>query len=124
MDIRLLIKPSPESPAYYPQFRPIQTENPQVPADYYDAPPFRQAAAQTSLSEKKQSKWKSNEDNLVIKLRGEGMKWDKIARFLPGRSSTSCQLRYQNYLEKRTTWDEEKMNNLARVYARYVYPYY
>jgi hypothetical protein len=48
------------------------------------------------------------------------MKWDDIAKRLPGRSSISCRLRYQNYLEKRAIWDEEKKNRLARLYARYV----
>jgi hypothetical protein len=48
------------------------------------------------------------------------MKWDDIAKRLPGRSSISCRLRYQNYLEKRAVWDEEKKNKLARLYARYV----
>ena len=35
------------------------------------------------------------EDNLTIELRGQGMKWDDIAKRLPGRSSISCRLRYQ-----------------------------
>jgi hypothetical protein len=48
------------------------------------------------------------------------MKWDDIAKRLPGRSSISCRLRYQDYLEKRAIWDEEKKNKLARLYARYV----
>jgi len=48
------------------------------------------------------------------------MKWDDISERLPGRSSISCRLRYQNYLEKRAVWDEEKKNKLATLYARYV----
>ncbi|RYZ98666.1 MAG: hypothetical protein EOP11_20340, partial [Proteobacteria bacterium] len=39
---------------------------------------------------------------------GKSFKWDDIAKRLPGRSSISCRLRYQNYLEKRAIWDEEK----------------
>lgn len=69
---------------------------------------------------KKQSKWTSEEDNLTIELRGQGMKWDDIAKRLPGRSYISCRLRYQNYLEKRAVWDEEKKNKLATLYARCV----
>ncbi|RYO48190.1 hypothetical protein AA0116_g12592 [Alternaria tenuissima] len=68
---------------------------------------------------KKQSKWTPEEDNLVIELRGQGTKWDDIAKRLPGRSSISCRLRYQNYLEKRAIWDEEKKNKLARLYVRF-----
>lgn len=47
------------------------------------------------------------------------MKWDDIAKRFPGRSSIACRLRYQNYLEKRAIWDEEKKNKLARLYARF-----
>lgn len=46
------------------------------------------------------------------------MKWDDISRRLPGRSAISCRLHYQNYLEKRSSWDEEKKNKLARLYER------
>ncbi|ORX92421.1 hypothetical protein BCR34DRAFT_500750 [Clohesyomyces aquaticus] len=68
---------------------------------------------------KKQCKWTLEEDNLTIELRGQGMKWDNIAKRLPGRSSISCRLRYQNYLEKRTIWDGKQLNKLARSYARF-----
>jgi hypothetical protein len=84
---------------------------------------LKRQASQTPLPEespaKKQSKWTPEEDNLTIELRGQGMKWDDIAKRLPGRSSISCRLRYQNYLEKRAIWDEEKKNKLARLYARF-----
>ncbi|KAJ4347819.1 uncharacterized protein N0V89_009189 [Didymosphaeria variabile] len=84
---------------------------------------LKRATSQTPLPEespaKKQSKWTPEEDNLTIELRGQGMKWDDIAKRLPGRSSISCRLRYQNYLEKRAVWDEEKKNKLARLYARF-----
>jgi hypothetical protein len=84
--------------------------------------PPKRAAFQPAAADpaKKQSKWTPEEDNLTIELRGQGMKWDDIAKQLPGRSSISCRLRYQNYLEKRSVWDEEKKNRLARLYARYV----
>jgi hypothetical protein len=86
---------------------------------------IKRQASQTPLPDespaKKQSKWTPEEDNLTIELRGQGMKWDDIAKRLPGRSSISCRLRYQNYLEKRAIWDEEKKNKLARLYARYVH---
>ncbi|RAR04738.1 MYB DNA-binding domain containing protein [Stemphylium lycopersici] len=47
---------------------------------------------------KKQSKWTPEEDNLVIELRGQGMKWDDIAKRLPGRSSISCRLRFKDQM--------------------------
>ncbi|KAK4156671.1 snRNA-activating protein complex subunit 4 [Chaetomidium leptoderma] len=68
---------------------------------------------------KKQSKWSPEEDALIIELRGTGMKWDDISKRLPGRSSISCRLHYQNYLERRSEWDEERKNKLARLYERF-----
>ncbi|QBZ60309.1 hypothetical protein PoMZ_07249 [Pyricularia oryzae] len=67
---------------------------------------------------KKQSKWTPEEDAIIIELRGSGMKWDEISKRLPGRSSISCRLHYQNYLERRSEWDEERKNKLARLYER------
>lgn len=48
------------------------------------------------------------------------MKWEDVSKRVPGRSPTSCRLHYQNYLERRTPWDDEKKNKLARLYERYV----
>ena len=73
---------------------------------------------------KKQSKWTPEEDALIIELRGSGMKWEDISKRLPGRSAISCRLHYQNYLERRSEWDEEKKNRLARLYERYVSKFY
>ncbi|KAI1340116.1 myb-like DNA-binding domain-containing protein [Xylariaceae sp. FL0016] len=68
---------------------------------------------------KKQSKWSPEEDAVIIDLRGSGMKWDDISKRLPGRSPISCRLHYQNYLERRSEWDEERKNKLARLYERF-----
>ena len=70
----------------------------------------------------KRNKWSPEEDALIIELRGSGMKWDDISMCLPGRSSISCRLHYQNYLERRSEWGEERKNRLARLYERSV-PY-
>jgi len=118
----------------HPQFRPLYSGAPGSTAAHHGqpgsnrSPPhqvIKRQASQTPLPDespaKKQSKWTPEEDNLTIELRGQGMKWDDIAKRLPGRSSISCRLRYQNYLEKRAIWDEEKKNKLARLYARYVH---
>ena len=67
---------------------------------------------------KKQSKWSGEEDAAIIELRGNGMKWEDISKHLPGRSAISCRLRFQNYLERRSEWDDEKKNKLARLYER------
>ncbi|PSN68376.1 hypothetical protein BS50DRAFT_600215 [Corynespora cassiicola Philippines] len=118
-------------PTQHGQFRPLYS-GPPVPNSIPQGPPgtngspphvIKRQASQTPLPDespaKKQSKWTPEEDNLTIELRGQGMKWDDIAKRLPGRSSISCRLRYQNYLEKRAVWDEEKKNKLARLYARF-----
>ncbi|KUL85865.1 hypothetical protein ZTR_07322 [Talaromyces verruculosus] len=68
---------------------------------------------------KKQSKWSADEDALIIELRGRGMKWEDISKKLPGRSAISCRLHYQNYLERRSEWDEDRKNKLARLYERF-----
>ncbi|KAF2092930.1 hypothetical protein NA57DRAFT_25202, partial [Rhizodiscina lignyota] len=68
---------------------------------------------------KKASKWNDEETQLNVELRRTGMKWEDIAKRIPGRSSTSCRLRYQNYSEKKQEWNEEKKNTLARLYMRF-----
>jgi hypothetical protein len=65
---------------------------------------------------KKQSKWSPEEDAVIIELRGRGMKWEDVSKRLPGRSAMSCRLHYQNYLERRSEWDEECKNELDRLY--------
>lgn len=72
----------------------------------------------TESPAKKQSKWSPEEDALIIELRGSSMKWEDISKRLPGRSAISCRLHYQNYLERRSEWDEERKNKLARLYER------
>ncbi|KAI9788781.1 MAG: hypothetical protein M1816_006562 [Peltula sp. TS41687] len=67
---------------------------------------------------KKQSKWSAEEDALIIQLRGSGMKWEDISKRLPGRSAISCRLHYQNYLERRSEWDEDRKNKLARLFKQ------
>ncbi|SCO54706.1 related to DRPLA protein [Fusarium fujikuroi] len=61
-------------------------------------------------------KWSANEDALIIQLRGRNMIWEDISQRLPGRSPVACRLRYQNFLEKHSKWDEERKNELARIY--------
>ena len=67
---------------------------------------------------KKQTKWSAAENAKIIKLRGKNMKWADCSKNIPGRSEIACRLHYQNYLERRDTWDEEKRDKLARVYER------
>ncbi|KAI5293295.1 hypothetical protein KEM52_005677 [Ascosphaera acerosa] len=67
---------------------------------------------------KKQAKWNARDDALLIEYRARNMKWKDISKLIPGRSATSCRLHYQNYLEKRCEWDEDKKNRLAREYEK------
>ncbi|PCD21939.1 hypothetical protein AU210_015742 [Fusarium oxysporum f. sp. radicis-cucumerinum] len=66
-----------------------------------------------------QDKWSAAEDALIIRLRGRNMKWEDISKRMPGRSAIACRLHYQNFLERRSEWDEERMNKLARLYERF-----
>ncbi|OAX80973.1 hypothetical protein ACJ72_04693 [Emergomyces africanus] len=78
-----------------------------------------QPAPSFEIPAKKQSKWSAEEDALIIELRGNGLKWEDISKKLPGRSALSCRLHYQNYLERRSEWDEDRKNKLARLYERF-----
>ncbi|KLJ10126.1 hypothetical protein EMPG_14481 [Blastomyces silverae] len=92
--------------------------DPQVPL--FTRPGKRlQPAPSFEIPAKKQSKWSPEEDALIIELRGSGLKWEDISKKLPGRSALSCRLHYQNYLERRSEWDEDRKNKLARLYERF-----
>ena len=110
--------PYPPTSMQDPRFGPsIPISHVAGPSNKRLAPPH---PAETP-AKKKQSKWTADEDRSIIELRGNGMKWEDISKHLPGRSAISCRLRFQNYLERRSEWDEEKKNKLARLYERYVY---
>ncbi|KAL4928243.1 MYB DNA-binding domain protein [Aspergillus undulatus] len=99
---------------------PSATSGPALTAKAPVAGTKRLQPAHTAESPaKKQSKWSPEEDALIIELRGSGMKWEDISKRLPGRSAISCRLHYQNYLERRSEWDEDKKNKLARLYERF-----
>ena len=85
----------------------LPTKRASTPGDTRSGPP-----------PKKQAKWTPEEDRKIIAYRGQGMKWSEISARLEPRSEIGCRLHYQNYLEKRSDWDEEKKNKLARVYER------
>ncbi|MCJ1410463.1 hypothetical protein MMC19_004548 [Ptychographa xylographoides] len=105
-----LYSPSQSSPRHQPQ--PLA---PHLPHNKRPPPTNPHPSASPA---KKQSKWTPEEDALIIDLRGSGMKWEDISKRLPGRSAISCRLHYQNYLERRSEWDEERKNRLARLYER------
>ncbi|KAI5245811.1 hypothetical protein E4T43_02986 [Aureobasidium subglaciale] len=125
---------NPQLPPYHQQqsfgqLPPITTQNqrlPPPPVNGYTANgPVNKRLAPSgphpseSPAKKKQSKWSPEEDAAIIELRGNGMKWEDISKHLPGRSAISCRLRFQNYLERRSEWDDEKKNKLARLYERF-----
>ena len=97
--------------------------------DGADAAPPRSPSLKRTLAPKaepmpakRQTKWTPEEDSVIIELRGRSEKWEDISKSLPGRSAISCRLHYQNYLERRSEWDEDKKNRLARLYERYPPP--
>lgn len=117
------------TPAPVPQPPSAEAAHPPARPAVHGAPPVAQAPMSTGRRSmpphvsdqpvKKQSKWSPEEDALIIELRGSGMKWEDISKRLPGRSAISCRLHYQNYLERRSEWDEERKNKLARLYERF-----
>ena len=129
VDISLLLKPRAEDDYDSPASSGAISRQPSVPSSTATAPSTpgttsslkRPSGTQIHPLEspaKKQSKWSPEEDAKIIQLRGEGMKWEDISRHLPGRSAISCRLHYQNYLERRSEWDEDRKNKLARLYER------
>jgi hypothetical protein len=78
------------------------------------------APKSTSSPAKKQTKWTPEEDAIIIELRGRNEKWEDISKKLPGRSTIAARLRYQNYIERQSEWDDEKKTKLARLYERCV----
>lgn len=113
---------------YHPHAMPDPRLPPPIPLSHMPGPSGNKRLAPPHPAEtpakKKQSKWTADEDRSIIELRGNGMKWEDISKHLPGRSAISCRLRFQNYLERRSEWDEEKKNKLARLYERYVASYH
>ena len=98
-----------------------QTFEPSADSSTSNKRPFPTEEEPVRTKAKRLSKWSPAEDTKIIYLRGsKGIKWDDISKELPGRSSIACRLHYQNYLEKKCEWDEEKRNKLARVYDRSV----
>jgi hypothetical protein len=67
--------------------------------------------------------WTAEEDDLLIELQDQGMKWTDLAKsldqYLYKQSPISCCRYYQDGLEKQVSWDEEKQQKLIRIYARY-----
>ena len=111
--------------AVYPSYQPSSTSDLRLPQPI----PITRASGQgakrlapphpaESPTKKRLLKWTADEDASIIELRGNGMKWEDISRHLPGRSAISCRLRFQNYLERDSEWNEEKKNKLARLYER------
>ncbi|KAK5703011.1 hypothetical protein LTR97_003957 [Elasticomyces elasticus] len=109
--------PYPPGPMADPRLPPPLNISHVGPSNKRLAPPHPHPAE--SPAKKKQSKWTADEDASIVELRGNGMKWEDVSKHLPGRSAISCRLRFQNYLERRSEWDEEKKNKLARLYERF-----
>ncbi|KAL9586597.1 MAG: hypothetical protein Q9212_000792 [Teloschistes hypoglaucus] len=70
-------------------------------------------------NKKPPKKWSDAESEELVKLRGQNIIWDDIARRLPNRTPTACRLRYQNYMERQYNWTDEKKEKLARLYVNH-----
>lgn len=122
MEISRLLKPKDEGTPHSqaPVNGHSTTAIPELGLTSTVAPTEGPSEMPATESTPKKQKWSLEEDTKIIKLRGTGMKWEDISRHLPGRSAISCRLHYQNYLEKRGEWNEDRKNKLARLYERYV----
>jgi hypothetical protein len=119
VDISLLLMPKDQNESASPSLSRASSVPPST-ASSTSASKRSQPPHPLESPAKKQSKWSPEEDAMIIDLRQRGMKWEDISKRLPGRSAISCRLHYQNYLERRSEWDEERKNKLARLYERYV----
>ena len=67
--------------------------------------------------------WKASEDNSVLELISEfGLKWSKIAAFLPGRTGKQVRDRYLNSLKpsiKHDDWIPEEDSLLISLYRKF-----
>ncbi|KAL8841759.1 MAG: hypothetical protein Q9170_000792 [Blastenia crenularia] len=81
------------------------------------APTSPQESRQANKKSTRQ--WSEADSDLLLRLRGDHMKWDDVAKHFPGRTNTACRLRYQNYLERKYSWTDEKKAKLARLYDRH-----
>lgn len=96
----------------------VLLENPDYEEFFVSQQQFSSALETAAVKLPTSKKWSPEEDALIIGFRGRGVKRDGISKHLPGRISISCRLHYQNYLERRSQWDEERKNKLARLYER------
>lgn len=64
--------------------------------------------------------WAPEEDRKLVHLRSKGWEWPAISRMLPGRSQSSCRLRYKCHLNQSPQWTEDRKDALSREYARLV----
>lgn len=59
----------------------------------------------------KRGEWGSDEDDIVLECRSNGLKWSAIAEQLPGRIGEQVRDRYVNFLDpglKKTAWSAEE----------------
>jgi hypothetical protein len=130
-------QPPHQVQAYQPSNQP-QTHQPQSyqPQIYHPQssqnrsgqspkPSSIQASIATQKREPKRSSrsnrpyWSPEEDALILKLRGENVTWENIAKEIPGRTATGCRLHFQSALERINNWSEDRKNQLAHAYEEY-----
>ncbi|KAK6398137.1 hypothetical protein LTR65_003217 [Meristemomyces frigidus] len=60
-----------------------------------------------SLSQKKSKTYTSEEDRLILKLRGEGLTWERMSWHLPGRAADSLKAHWRYKLRHEQTFQPE-----------------
>lgn len=102
MDLSRIIEPIP-TPS--PPSKRSPDEDVEIPPSSSSPPPRR-------------APWTADEDAQLLELRGRNVMWEDIGENFPGRTVMGCRLRYRNYLEKKSKWNGDKKDKLARLYER------
>ena len=101
---------SPDETDVNPPHPPMSTTSTLFRMIEGGGPTQQSRSAESPTKKTKKLKWTANEDALMIRLRGDDMMGEDISRRLPGRSAVSCRLRYQNYIERNSQWDDFCIN--------------
>lgn len=131
MDISRLLQPSdhnPHSAAFITSQTSITSKTSIRPSKWSTEEnenhnPHSAASITSETQTSIRTKWSEEENQLLINLRGQNMKWEDISVCLQGRTALSCRLHFQNSLERKFDWTEAAKDKLARLYARYVFSF-
>jgi crotonobetainyl-CoA:carnitine CoA-transferase CaiB-like acyl-CoA transferase len=62
-------------------------------------------------------KWSTDDDEVLLGLKGSGNTWKQIAEFMD-RPYTTCYDRYTKLVKKTVEWDDELNSKLEKLYQK------